>query len=231
MNLFVGPSFPSRSALEILGPDVRIHSPVKRDDLYRAFEKGERIFLLVDGEFEQNLAVSCGEVLDVIRSGGLVMGSSSMGAMRAAELENFGMAGYGRIFDIVKGAHVFRDDWLGHLYDTSTLKMMTLPYIELLFILEPLSQTPLIEFGRDLQDSKKIRFDALTPEKCTSLIEAIAGRRASPYKKRLQEIWSERRLSQKQRDASLMTRKCRARLVEAAQINAKIGGRHERNSK
>ncbi|OMC41126.1 TfuA-like protein [Mycobacterium sp. IS-1264] len=62
--------------------------------------------LIVDGLFFQSASVRHKELLTLIDDGVRVVGSSSMGALRAAELHEFGMEGYGWVFE------GYRDGWL-----------------------------------------------------------------------------------------------------------------------
>jgi hypothetical protein len=80
-------------------------------DIFRAVERGATLIGLIDGLFEQTPAVWHKEVLYAIDCGVVVIGGSSMGALRAAELHSFGMIGVGRIFkDYASGALEDDDD-------------------------------------------------------------------------------------------------------------------------
>lgn len=103
--VFLGPSARREEITAIL-PDAHVLPPVARDDLYRAREQGGSIFLVIDGVFTHQLAISPREVVDVIRDGALVFGASSMGALRAAECWPVGMRGVGVI------TRLYRLGWL-----------------------------------------------------------------------------------------------------------------------
>ncbi len=103
--VFVGPSA-SRAELAAIVPSARFAPPVARGDLHRAREQGASVFLVLDGVFMHQLAVSPREVIDVIRDGALVLGASSMGALRGAECWPAGMHGLGVI------TRLFRLGWL-----------------------------------------------------------------------------------------------------------------------
>ncbi len=61
-------------------------------------EAGYRTLLLIDGYFHQVPSVQHKEILYALHQGLAVFGCSSMGALRAAELADFGMVGIGRVF-------------------------------------------------------------------------------------------------------------------------------------
>src|SRR2546429_8339173 len=75
--------------------------PVKRGDLGELLARTEppSAIGIVDGRFLQSLCISPKEVLNAIDAGVKVFGSSSMGALRAAECWQYGMVGVGRIFE------------------------------------------------------------------------------------------------------------------------------------
>jgi hypothetical protein len=98
---FVGPSI-SRTEAERLCPDLDLRPPVRRDDLYREREKGAWGFLIIDGVFMQEDAVSPREVGDVLDDGALVVGAASMGALRAADCWPAGAQGVGLIYRLYR---------------------------------------------------------------------------------------------------------------------------------
>ena len=55
--------------------------------------------MLIDGYFEQVPSVWHKEILWALSHGRIVAGAASMGALRAAELDQFGMIGVGRIYE------------------------------------------------------------------------------------------------------------------------------------
>lgn len=87
-------------------PTAVVRPSISRGDLYRDRALGYAVFLIIDGVFLQRQAVSPREVMDVSRDGALVIGASSMGALRAAECWPGGMRGVGSIY------RLFRRGWL-----------------------------------------------------------------------------------------------------------------------
>src|SRR5438552_18870027 len=64
---------------------------------------------LIDGVFESQPSVWHHEILDALDSGVQVFGGASTGALRAAELYSFGMAGVGRIFQSYRDEVIIDD--------------------------------------------------------------------------------------------------------------------------
>ena len=205
-------------------PQISFRPPITRTQIYKDFEKGYRVFLIADGEFDQSLAVSSGEIMDIIRAGGLVFGSSSMGALRAAELYEYGMIGVGEIFNVIQSTENFMDDWLGHLFDPYTHEMTTLPFIEVLFILKPYLDESITKFGVKISDRKSFRFDSLTQKKCYQLISSLKLKQEKAILRSVDSLFSGKRKPQKRIDAELMISQALKRLQFVRQINKRLGG-------
>ncbi|HEX6968556.1 MAG TPA: TfuA-like protein [Micromonosporaceae bacterium] len=107
--VFLGPSLPLEEARSLL-PDAVFLPPVQHGDLLKIKPvPGDRV-LIIDGLFMRAPAVRHREVLDLLARGIPVAGSSSMGALRAAELWRFGMRGVGRVFELFRDGVVTGDD-------------------------------------------------------------------------------------------------------------------------
>ncbi|GGH23499.1 hypothetical protein GCM10007036_29300 [Alsobacter metallidurans] len=95
--IFLGPSLPAAEARALT--DTPILPPAAQGDLYRAvLAHRPRVVGIVDGYFHQVPSVWHREILWAISEGVAVFGAASMGALRAAELDAFGMVGIGRVY-------------------------------------------------------------------------------------------------------------------------------------
>jgi SAM-dependent methyltransferase len=110
MNVFVflGPTLPLDEARQVL--DAVYLPPAAQGDLYRAALLSPHAIALVDGLFRQVPSVWHKEILFAMNEGVHVFGSSSMGALRAAELAEFGMEGVGEVFDAYRDGRLEDDD-------------------------------------------------------------------------------------------------------------------------
>lgn len=94
--IFAGPSLPD--AVNFAAADIRILPPAVQGDVLRAVQQGATVIGLIDGGFEYTAPVWHKEILFALSQGVTVFGASSMGALRAAECEAYGMIGVGQIF-------------------------------------------------------------------------------------------------------------------------------------
>jgi len=131
--VFLGPTLSAATARSLL--DARYLPPIRRGDLANLGPE-IRCVGIVDGEFYQSLAVSPKEILPLLERGVSVFGSSSMGALRAAELWPYGMVGVGRIFEAYRDGVVDADDEVAVIYDPKTFRPLSDPLINIRFALE-----------------------------------------------------------------------------------------------
>lgn len=95
--IFLGPSLPLTIA-RLLLPNALFLPPARCGDMVRALRLQPRIIGIIDGLFEQAPPIWHKEILLALEEGITVFGASSMGALRAAELAEYGMIGIGKIF-------------------------------------------------------------------------------------------------------------------------------------
>jgi hypothetical protein len=107
--IFLGPSLPIAEAREIL--DAIYLPPAKQADLLSAVTTYKPdIIGLIDGVFLSLPSVWHKEILYALEQGIAVYGGSSMGALRAAETEEFGMVGVGEIYRMYASGELIDDD-------------------------------------------------------------------------------------------------------------------------
>ena len=107
--IFLGPSLPIAEAREIL--DAVYLPPAKQSDLLSAVTTySPDIIGLIDGVFLSLPSVWHKEILYALEQGVAVYGASSMGALRAAETEAFGMIGVGEIYRMYARGELLDDD-------------------------------------------------------------------------------------------------------------------------
>jgi len=125
----LGPSLEVDTAEKILA--ARYLPPAKRGDLTDVVNSGVKIIGLIDGFFFQNSAVAHREILYGLRKGISVVGASSMGALRAAELYPYGMIGIGKIYEAYKSGRLVSDDEVALIFDPVTYKPLSEPLVNI----------------------------------------------------------------------------------------------------
>jgi TfuA protein len=138
VHVYSGLSLSPQTVTKYL-PGAKNHGPIKRGDLDWATKNQGQIAVIIDGRFDQTLAISPGEIMDAMRAGVRVFGSSSMGAMRAVELRHQGMIGYGAIFEYLLKEDYFKDDYLAQVFAEDITGWEASPsYIDVFFNLRHL---------------------------------------------------------------------------------------------
>ncbi len=131
--IFLGPSLDAASARSIL--KATYLPPIKRGDLSQLSSEIKTVGI-IDGEFYQSLAVSPKEVLQLLDRGIKVYGSSSMGALRAAETHIYGTVGMGAIFEMYRDGMIDADDEVALTYDQDSYRSSSEPLINIRFALK-----------------------------------------------------------------------------------------------
>ena len=140
--VFLGPSLDLDAAEKILPAEY--HPPAKRGDLLRAVEDGAEIIGLIDGVFHQESAVAHREILAAVKKGVKVVGASSMGALRAAEMDTLGMTGIGEVYRMYKSGELISDDEVALVFDPETGLSLSEPLINIRFTLREAEQQRII---------------------------------------------------------------------------------------
>lgn len=114
--VFLGPTLSHAEARDIL--EAEYYPPAGMGDIYRAMADGVQTILLIDGVFHQAPSVWHRELLDAMAEGITLIGASSMGALRAAELYPFGMLGHGQVFAWYRDGKIEGDDEVALVHGT-----------------------------------------------------------------------------------------------------------------
>lgn len=131
--VFLGPSLEQETAAAILPAEYR--PPARRGDLLQAVKDGAAVIGLIDGVFHQESAVAHREILAAFKRGVQVVGSSSMGALRAAEMDTLGMVGIGEVYRMYRSGELVSDDEVALVFDPETGISLSEPLINIRFTL------------------------------------------------------------------------------------------------
>ena len=203
-------------------PDADVGNPIQRGDIWRDIKNRTHVVLIIDGKFHHNLPVSINEIMDGLRCGIAIYGSSSMGALRAAELYPYGMVGHGKIFEFIKNDRYFRDDYLGQTFieDKGVPREFSQSYIDLYFNMEALLLAHKIS---------RVTFDAVTslyrdlpyPSRNFATLKRSIDKQDDEMKWASEAI-SQRMGSQKRADALSLLKFVKAELKRIESLNRKL---------
>ncbi len=121
--IFTGPSLPIAEAENFLNADY--HPPVGRNDIMKVLKDKPDLIGIIDGVFHQKPAVSHKEILKALKSGIIVVGGASMGALRASELDDFGMIGVGKVYEAYKNGDIESDDDVAVVFNPETMEQLS----------------------------------------------------------------------------------------------------------
>ncbi len=159
--IFLGPSLTLAEAKQIL-PQAIFVPPAQQADILTVIHNHQPdIIGIIDGVFEQSLSIWHKEILYALDRGIRVYGSSSMGALRAAECAEFGMIGIGRVFQLFASGQLNNDDEVALLHgpEESGYRGLSEPMVNIR-----------MTFQKAWEDGV---IDKVTGEKLTSIAESL----------------------------------------------------------
>jgi hypothetical protein len=167
--VFFGPSIAEAEVRRLAA--VTHAPPIKRGDLAAAEDYD--VFVILDGEFGQNISVSPKEILGVLERGKTVIGASSMGALRASELDRSGMIGVGWVYDYFRRGAVRRDADVALVYSPFDFKPMTVPMVDVEYWMEQASAAGLIGNRERARLLKVVRNIFFADRSLDTLMDAV----------------------------------------------------------
>ena len=127
--IFAGTSISHDDARKIL--DVKYSRPVFRCDIQKAVKKGYNVIGIIDGIFFDKTAVAHKEIIKAIKSGVVVVGGCSMGALRASELDTYGMIGVGNVYEWYRDGVIEADDEVAVATNPDTFEPVSNPMVNI----------------------------------------------------------------------------------------------------
>ncbi|KYC46290.1 MAG: TfuA-like protein [Candidatus Methanofastidiosum methylothiophilum] len=133
--IYLGPSLPIDEAKKILDSnenrEVRYAPPIKRGDIPKAVSEGFNIIGIIDGIFFRESAVSPRELMEILKTNVKLYGASSMGALRASELDKYGMIGVGKIYQWYRNGTLNSDDEVALSFDSEEFIPISEPLVNI----------------------------------------------------------------------------------------------------
>jgi len=196
--VFVGPSLRHKEAQIILEADYR--PPAERGDIKKASQQNPHTICLIDGVFSQDCSVSHREILQTLQKNINVVGASSMGALRASELDRYGMKGIGEIYSRYKQGTINSDDEVALTFSPQNYQPLSTPLINIRYNLEQATQKNIItqqEMEKLIQETKKKFY----PKRNYSLLLKIARKHPRINHSELKQFLEENKVDLKKEDA------------------------------
>lgn len=128
VHVFCGPTISADQVRRIL-PAARAHPPVRHGDLLSYDYEAGDVVVIIDGVFHATAAVRHKEILLLLAGQVTVVGSSSMGALRAAELYPLGMRGVGRIFEMYRDGVIEADDEVAVAHTPDEFRLLSIALV------------------------------------------------------------------------------------------------------
>lgn len=107
--VYAGPTIDQKTIKQHL-PEAYWHPPIQCGDVIKAIRIGAKRLIIIDGFFEHKASVWHKEILMALERGIEVIGASSIGVLRACELQKYGMEGIGEIFRWYQQGLIDSDD-------------------------------------------------------------------------------------------------------------------------
>ena len=171
--LFAGPSISGLS----IPRSIELRPPALCGDLARLLDDPPAAVGLIDGSFGIAPTVWHKEIVNLLAQGVRVFGAASIGALRAAELEAFGMEGVGAVFAAYRWGAIERDDAVMLLQAPEDLGFapLTLALVDAEYALAAVSCEP-----REKRTMQRIvrtmSFQMRTWDRCFAAYRARTGR-------------------------------------------------------
>ena len=144
--VYTGTSISQNDAQKILDADYR--PPVRRHDIRRILKSSPEIIGIIDGVFFDSAAVAHREIIEALKSGIIVVGGGSMGALRASELESYGMIGVGKVFEMYRNGIIEADDEVAVTFDVESNEALSIPLVNMRMTIEAAKDARLLNSGQ-----------------------------------------------------------------------------------
>jgi hypothetical protein len=110
--------------------------PARKGDFNRLAKEGVQFVGFIDGVFLQDYPPTPIEVYNLLQNKNITLvGAASLGALRAVELEKFGMIGVGRIFELYKKGTLDSDDEVAVTFSEQDYKLQSEALIDIRYTL------------------------------------------------------------------------------------------------
>jgi TfuA protein len=140
--IFTGNSISHEDAKNVIRANYQ--PPVRRFQLEKFVQKGYKVIGIIDGIFFDRAAVGHREIMSALDAGVKVVGGASMGALRASELDTYGMIGVGKVYEWYRDGIIESDDEVAVSTNPETFEPISVPLVNIRETLRAASSTGII---------------------------------------------------------------------------------------
>lgn len=189
VSAFIGPTISRKDARDVL--DANFFGPAKMGDVYRVLGAGVELIVLIDGVFHQQQAVWQRELLEAIELGVKVIGASSMGALRAAELHAFGMIGHGQVFQWYRDGQLDGDDEVAqyHTEEAFGYQHFSTPLVDIRYQLNRAERSGILGPDSTQYVIDQLKLLPFPQRHWSTVFELLQKNGAATDSKRLETFW------------------------------------------
>lgn len=128
--VFAGPSI--RVSDKLRFQNFQFLPPIAEGDIFRVSRSFPGTIAIIDGYFGDRMSVSHKEILWALSEGIVVYGAASMGALRAAELDVYGMIGVGEVYHAYRTGSLVDDEAVAVLHgpQEAGYPVLTVPTVD-----------------------------------------------------------------------------------------------------
>lgn len=207
--VYTGTSISQSDAQKILDADYR--PPVRRHDIRRLLKTSPEIIGIIDGVFFDSAAVAHREIIEALKNGIIVVGGGSMGALRASELESYGMIGVGKVFEMYRNGIIEADDEVAVTFDMESNEALSIPLVNIRMTVESAMNARILNSGQGtaiIEIARKLFYPDRNYQNV--LFESVkAGIITDIEKKKLVDFIQTNEVDIKRQDAILVLEKIR----------------------
>jgi len=181
--LFAGPTMAGLTTPAALKREgITALPPVKRGDIEQLVSSEPvGTMVIVDGQFQQCLSVGHAEIRSALELGWQVWGLSSMGAIRAYEMREMGVRGFGSVYKLFCNQVDFRDDEVALLHESGpSYRSLSEPLVHLRLWLKELRSNGLLKQREEKQvvhSLMNLWFGERTLERARSMVLELIPRK------------------------------------------------------
>lgn len=196
--VFTGPSLSAQQT----NPLFEFRPPVQAGDLDALIGCGHPV-LITDGLFGNAMSVTVVECLDFLQAGGMLLGCSSMGALRAADCYCNGMVGVGQVFQGYLLGYYRSDADVAVRYHASSFDEITLSYVHVDRVIRHLTQLGQINGVEARRILAQVRSISWYERYRDRVVDAVSTITPNIGNTRLVALFNDESLHPKKNDAQL----------------------------